>query len=217
MKKSFFLFPFLILLVGCPHPAPPVQPTAPPVTVVPSATTITQNQVLSITVNVSGTPTPTGSITVSSGTAYTSIGSILANGTATVTVPSNTLAVGSYPFLADYTPDLNSSSTYTFSSGTSLPVVVTAASTSGIVVPWNLPDGCTPTQPCNFWIYRIVGPCPTTLANSPGWTLLATVSQQITYTDTTVVSGTEYSYDVESGVGIIPTSGPDDCASFTAP
>jgi len=90
---------------------------------------------------------------------------------------------------------------------------------SGIVVPWQLPPGCTSTTPCNFWVYRIGGVCPLGLSGSPGWTLLTTtpITQVTSYTDTSVVSGTQYSYDVESGAGSIPTSGPSSCSTFIAP
>lgn len=214
MRNRINIF-FLVLLgiTGCKQGVP-VVPTAPPITVIPSATNITTAKPLSIIVSASGTPTPTGTVEVTSGTAYAS--SIkLSNGTAVTNIPANTLLVGIYTFIADYTPDSTSSSIYTTSSGYSTPVTVVKE--KGIVVPWQLPIGCTLIQPCKFWVYRIPGTCPTNLSGSSGWTLITVVNQETFYTDTSVTSGIQYSYVVESGVGNNPTSGPSLCSTFTAP
>jgi hypothetical protein len=102
----------------------------PTVTVTPSVFTTTTAQALSVTVAVSGgpvNPTPTGSVTLSSGT-YTSAATALSSGSAQINIPAGSLAAGSDTLLASYTPDSASSSTYLTSTGTSAAVTVTAVS-----------------------------------------------------------------------------------------
>jgi len=73
-----------------------------------------------VTVNLSGgssSPTPTGTVTLSSGT-YTSAATTLTGGSASVTIPAGSLATGSDTLTANYAPDANSSSAYTSASGT---------------------------------------------------------------------------------------------------
>jgi len=112
----------------------PVTVTAatPAVTVTPGSTGITTAQALSVTVGVSGgtgNPTPTGSVTLSGGS-YTSAATALIGGSSTINIPANTLAVGSYTFMASYTPDSSSSSEYGSALGTaSTAVTVIAAPT----------------------------------------------------------------------------------------
>jgi hypothetical protein len=92
----------------------------PTVTVSPASTTVSSAQSLSVTVTVNGgtgAPTPTGSVTLTSGT-YTSSAATLASGSAQITVPAGSLAVGSDTLSAAYTPDSASSGTYTSASGT---------------------------------------------------------------------------------------------------
>ena len=91
--------------------------TTPTVTVTPNPTSIAVNQALSVTVAVSGTPTPTGSVTLSSGT-YTSASTVLASGSATISVPAWSLAAGTPTLSASYMPDASSSSAYNAASGT---------------------------------------------------------------------------------------------------
>jgi len=103
----------------------------PAVTVTPAATSIAVAQSLAVTVAVSGgsgNPKPTGSVTLSSGT-YTSAAATLSGGSAQITIPANSLAVGSDTLTAAYTPDAASSSTYNKATGTSAPVSVAVAST----------------------------------------------------------------------------------------
>lgn len=97
-----------------------------------------------------------------------------------------------------------------------LPVATPTSAT----IPFTLGSNCTTTQTCQVQVYRNTGTCPATLAGSTGWTLLATTAAQATsYTDNTVVGGTQYSYDVEA----VPTgsttvfSGPSNCVSATIP
>ena len=95
--------------------------TTPTVTVVPSASSITTVQTLTVAIAVGGTPTPTGSVTLSSG-GYTSA-TTLSSGNATFSIPAGSLATGTDTLTASYTPDSNSSSIYNIATGTSLVTV----------------------------------------------------------------------------------------------
>jgi trimeric autotransporter adhesin len=102
--------------------------TTPTVTVTPSPSSITTAQSTMVTVAVSGGtgyPTPTGSVTLSSG-AYTSAAATLTSGSAIITVPAGSLAVKTDTLTATYTPDSTSSSVYNSATGTNS-VTVTAA------------------------------------------------------------------------------------------
>ncbi len=106
----------------------------PTVTVTPSPTNITTAESLSVTISAggdSGNPAPTGSVILSSGT-YASLPTALTSGSATITVPAGSLAVGTDTLTARYTPDTTSSTTYASASGTSSVTVI--AATSGITV-----------------------------------------------------------------------------------
>jgi hypothetical protein len=91
-----------------------VQSVAAPIKLVASSSTITINQPLQVTVttsSVSGLPTPTGTITLSAqGTnafgGYTLPAVSLVNGSATMTIPANTLVAQPTTLIADYSGDL---------------------------------------------------------------------------------------------------------------
>jgi hypothetical protein len=79
------------------------------VTVTPASLNIGQEQALSVAVSVSGAsgnPTPTGTVTLTSGS-YTSAATALVNGSATINIPANSLAVGSDTLTANYSGDTN--------------------------------------------------------------------------------------------------------------
>jgi hypothetical protein len=98
----------------------PVKIT-PTVTVTPSALSITTEQALTVTVAVSvpsGDATPTGSVTLTSGS-YTSAAATLSSGGATINVTAGSLAAGSDTLTVSYTPDTASSSTFNSATGTS--------------------------------------------------------------------------------------------------
>jgi len=81
----------------------------PLVTVTPSSSNITTMQVLTVTVAVSGAsgnPTPTGSVTLTSGN-YTSAATMLSSGSASITVPASSLAIGADTLTASYSGDAN--------------------------------------------------------------------------------------------------------------
>jgi hypothetical protein len=115
-----------------------VAATAPVVDVVPGASSVSTTKPLAVTVTVSGGtgyPTPTGSVILTGGS-YVSPAATLGGGTATIKIPANTLAAGNYIFNASYTPDSNSSSEYSSTSGTaSSTVMVTAATPTVAVTP----------------------------------------------------------------------------------
>jgi len=106
--------------------------TTPTVTVTPSPTSITTTQALTVTVAVSAgsnLTTPTGSVTLTSGSSYTSAATVLSGGSATINIPAGSLATGSYTLTASYTPDSTSSSIYATASG-SKAVAVSASTTT---------------------------------------------------------------------------------------
>ncbi len=103
----------------------------PTVTVSPSQSSLNSKQSLPVTVTVSGgngNPTPTGSVVLSSGT-YSSGGTTLSSGSAMITIPAGSLAVGDDTLTATYTPDSGSSSTYNSAAGTASVTVSQAIGT----------------------------------------------------------------------------------------
>jgi hypothetical protein len=104
----------------------------PTVTVSPSPASITTAQSTMVTVTVSGASgatSPTGSVTLMSGT-YTSAATTLTGGSAVITVPGSSLAVATDTLTATYTPDSNSASVYNSATGTGT-VTVTAGTAAG--------------------------------------------------------------------------------------
>lgn len=92
---------------------------SPAVSVSLSAPIITPSQSVTATITasgVTGSPTPTGSITLTSGN-YNSGVQTLVNGSVQIVVPGSSLASGSDALTATYTPDSNSASTYTAAVG----------------------------------------------------------------------------------------------------
>jgi len=122
-----------------------VAKITPTVTVTPSSTSITTLQSLNVTIAVSGSPAPTGSVTLIGG-GYTSAGTILSNGNASITIPAGSLAAGNDTLTASYTPDSASSTEYSTAAGTSpqvavamiTPTVTVTPSSSGITTAQSL-------------------------------------------------------------------------------
>ncbi len=108
----------------------------PTVTVTPSATTVTVEQPLAVTVTVNGGPgqSPTGSVTLTSG-AYTSGATILVSGAAIIDIPAASLAIGPDTLTVSYTPDTASSTIYNPATGISAPVTVTQAAPTVSILP----------------------------------------------------------------------------------
>jgi hypothetical protein len=104
--------------------------TTPTVTVTPASSSITAAQSLSVSVAVSGASgTPTGSVVLSSG-GYASSTTVLAAGSASITIAAGSLAVGADTLTAKYTPDSSSSATYSSASGAGSVTVAQTASTA---------------------------------------------------------------------------------------
>jgi hypothetical protein len=78
--------------------------TTPTVTVTPSSSSITTVQSLTVTVGLSGTPAPTGTVTLTSGT-YISLATTLTNGTASIVVPAGKLPAGADSLSVAYSGD----------------------------------------------------------------------------------------------------------------
>ena len=99
------------------------------VTVTPSFGSITTLQTLPVTIAVSGgagSPTPTGSVILSSGS-YASAATTLTGGSATINIQAGLLSAGTDTLTAIYTPDSASAAIYTSATGTSSPISVTLA------------------------------------------------------------------------------------------
>ncbi len=119
----------------------------PTVTVTPSSNSITTTQALPVTVTVSGgagSPTATGSVTLSGGS-YTSAATALSGGTASINIPAGTLTAANYTFKATYTPDGGSSSIYATASGTASGAVIVGVATPTVTVTPSL-SSITTTQ-----------------------------------------------------------------------
>jgi hypothetical protein len=117
------------------------------VSVVPASSSINMNQALPVTITVSevsGGPTPTGTVTLNCG-GYTSAATPLTNGSVTITIPAGSLLPGTDSLLADYT-----GGNYSFASGhatvrvTGSPPGFTITGTAVTVTP-GVPTGNTST------------------------------------------------------------------------
>ena len=107
---------------------------APPVTLSLSPTSITTAQALTVTIAVSGSPVPTGSVKLTSGS-YASAATPLSGGSATIVIPAGTLPVGTDALSATYTPDTPSALIYTSATGSgSVTVNVTVGTTTSFVL-----------------------------------------------------------------------------------
>jgi hypothetical protein len=107
-----------------------VTAATPTLTVTLGSSSITTAQALSVKVTVSGSAggtTPTGSVTLTSGS-YISSAMALTGGLATINVSAGSLAVGSDTLTASFKPDSGSSSTYNSATGTASVTVTTAVS-----------------------------------------------------------------------------------------
>jgi hypothetical protein len=107
--------------------------TKPTVTVTPEETThpYAENLIVAATVK-AGSASPTGSVTLSSGS-FISSAVTLNSGSATFYVQPGSLAKGSDMLTVTYTPDSNSSSTYATSTGTAN-IAITSPGTTSVTV-----------------------------------------------------------------------------------
>jgi hypothetical protein len=104
----------------------------PTVTVTPTSSSITTAQATKVNITVAGSasdPVATGTVTLTSGTYYTSGAVALSNGSASVTIPTNAMATGTDTLAASYSGDAN----YALASG-SAPITVTAAVTPSFAI-----------------------------------------------------------------------------------
>ena len=126
-------------------------PMSPLISVIPSPTSITTAQPLTVTIYATHPsneyPTPTGSVTLTSGT-YSSGATPLVGGSAIITVSAGALAAGTATLTAAYTPDSSSSSIYSAASGTSVVSVgkATPAITWATPAPINYGTALSATQ-----------------------------------------------------------------------
>ncbi len=130
-------------------PAVDVTAAVPDVTVSTSAASISQAQPLTVSIAVSDgstSPTPTGSVTLSSGS-YTSAATTLSSGNASIVVPGGSLGVGTVTLSVTYTPDSASSSIYEFATGMALQVVTGASNVTPTVTVTPSASSITTAQP----------------------------------------------------------------------
>jgi len=108
-----------------------VSLATPSVSVTPASQSIVAAQALQVTVNVSGgsgAPASTGSVVLSAGS-YKSASAALAAGSASISVPANTFAVGSVTLSAAYSPDTAGAALYQSATGQSSVVTVYQSNT----------------------------------------------------------------------------------------
>ena len=124
-----------------------------PLVTISTPPSVTTAQALSAVISVSGgtgNPSPTGSVTLTAsatpgGSGYTSAATTLSNGSATINVPSGSLAAGTYWLTPTYTPDAASSSIYLSSSTVGDRISVTAPPTTFTIngTPLSVAPGAT--------------------------------------------------------------------------
>jgi YVTN family beta-propeller protein len=122
--------------------AAPIGTIPPTVTVTPSASTITNLQSVSVTITVggsSGQATPTGSVTLTSGS-Y-SAQQALSSGTASFNIPAGTLSAGANTLTASYSGD----ATYSTSSGTTTVTVSSVVISVSALSPSPITPGASAT------------------------------------------------------------------------
>ncbi len=122
--------------------------TTPTIAVSPNPSTISSTASTTVTATVSGIGgTPTGSVTLTSGT-YNSGAVTLSGGSAQIVVQGSALAIGNNVLMtARYTPDANSSSVYNSTTGTAIvTVTLNLAITSFTANPNPIPPGSSSTQ-----------------------------------------------------------------------
>jgi hypothetical protein len=153
-------------------------------TVTPGSSSVSIAQPLLVTITAAGTPIPTGSVKLTSGT-YSSVSKTLSNGSAAVTIPAGTLSLGSHVLTATYTPDSNSSSVYGPSTGSASVLVTKTLPT----ITWGTPAAITYPTPLSSTQLDAAASVPGKFVYTPaagrvlaaGWT---TLTATFTPTDT---------------------------------
>jgi hypothetical protein len=113
-----------------------VNKATPVITVMPSSSSITSAQPLSVTVAISAgipNPVPTGSVVLTSGS-YQSAATTLSNGAATIGIAGGSLGLGSDTLTVTYTPDASSTGNYTTATQSATVTVTTAIGTAASTV-----------------------------------------------------------------------------------
>lgn len=108
----------------------------PAVTVSPSPASVTTAQTTTVTITVAaagGYGTPTGSVTLASGS-YTSSATALASGVANIAIPAGSLPTGTDTLTASYAPDSTSSPIYNTATGTHSITVTVPKKTPSVTV-----------------------------------------------------------------------------------
>jgi hypothetical protein len=95
-----------------------IPPSTPAITITANPPSPNTAESVAVTVSLSGTPAPTGTLILSSGTSYTSTAATLAAGSASFTIPAGTLPPGSDTLTAAYTPDGPGAKVYNPTTGT---------------------------------------------------------------------------------------------------
>jgi Glycoside hydrolase family 44 len=117
---------------GTNNPPPPTKST--PTVTIAAGQNLTTVQSVAVTVTVNGAGgTPTGSVTLSSGS-YNSAATLLSTGSAQISIPAGTLVAGTNTLNASYSPDPASSSAYNSATGTGQ-VTITKATPDVTVTP----------------------------------------------------------------------------------
>jgi subtilase family serine protease len=114
----------------------------PTITVTPASSSTNSGVSLGVTVTVSGAgPTPTGTVTLSSGS-YTSTATALSGGSASFTIPANSLVAGTAILTASYSGDSN----YASGTGKGTVTVTQSAYTLSATSPAAIAHGATTTS-----------------------------------------------------------------------
>ena len=156
-----------------------VVKTTPTVTVTPSSLSISVTQALTVQVAVnggSGAPSPSGTVSVTRG-GYTSGTVALIAGSATINIPSGSLALGANALTASYSPASPSSAIFNGSTGVSASLAVAATRPTVTVTPSS--SSITTTQALNVAIAVTGGtgnplPTGTVTLTGGGYTSTAT-------------------------------------------
>src|ERR1035437_8575949 len=162
----------------------------PSIIVAPSPAGINEAQPLTVTATVSsaGNPTPTGSVTLTTGS-YSSGAINLIVGPPSIPVPAGALAPGIDTLSASYTPDSASSALYTAATGTAT-ITVTKATP---VITWNTPAAVTVGTALSATQLSATASVPGTFIYNPTLgTVIATVGTTMLSTTFTPTDTTDY-------------------------
>jgi sugar lactone lactonase YvrE len=130
-------------------PTVSVSGAVPTIAIATSAASISSAQPLTVSISVTGvtgSPTPTGSVILTSGS-YTSATTVLTAGLATIVIPGGSLAAATDTLTVVYTPDAASSAIYATATGTVMQVVTSASNVTPTVTVTPSAASITTAQP----------------------------------------------------------------------